>query len=286
MYSCSEPMINEVSFDDLKTEWERTFYYAMNIAESETLSLEGYKYLGSINSMSEKQSLLDGIFSEDEYMVVVNDDYTRFEIMTYGECINLTPSKNKDLYVPRKCDIATVVADKNIGVVELSWNYKGNKFKTKAIVETDGDKNFIYDNIMSYAPTDNDKKVIISNETRSSQQDGEVKHFSESGHGAMGFDGRYDWVYLITVDTYFNEDGIMVNRNLYSFNEAVEGWHCDADVMTVSGTLYRDHYHEFMWGYAYSDKVDVSVSPGGIGLIISGGGTSASATAVHSSSKF
>ncbi len=287
LYSCSARNNEEISYDKLNTGWEKTMYNAMHFVESKSLSLEDYVYLGDVQSKEAKQELLDEIFGEKEYMVVLNSDYTEYDIMTYGECINLSNANNKkDLYAPRKRNVASAIVDRNIGVVELSWNYRGDRFKSKAIVATNGDENFIYDNIMTYAPADNDKKEIVRNETRSSQNDREEKHFSESGHGAMGFDGEYDWQYLITVDTYFNEEGIMVDRKLSRFAHAVEGWDCEADVMTVSGTLFKDHYHEFMWGYAYGDNIDVSVTPGGIGLIISGGGTSAAATAVHNSSKF
>lgn len=135
--------------------WKNTLYTVMNIAECKTLSLEGYKYLGEITTETEKQALLDEIFGLDEYMVVANYRDNIFDIITYGERINLTTAKNKELYAPRKNNVSSAIVDRNIGVVELNWNYRGEKFKSKAIVATDGDKEFIYDNIMSYVPVDN-----------------------------------------------------------------------------------------------------------------------------------
>ena len=149
-------VVKKSSIVDAKTGWEKSFYYAMHKAESKSLSLESYRYLGAVKNEKKKAALLDEIFSEDAYMVVGSGNRARYKIMTYGECINLTPAKNKDLYAPRRMNVASAIAKKNIGVVELRWKYKGKKFKSKAIVETDGKQNFIYDNIMTYAPTDND----------------------------------------------------------------------------------------------------------------------------------
>lgn len=147
------------------TGWKKSLYNAMYIAECKTLSLEGYKYLGNVTTEVEKQALLDEIFGLDEYMVVANYRDNVFDIITYGERINLTTAKNKDLYASRKNNVSTAIVDRNIGVVELNWNYRGERFKSKAIVAADGDKEFIYDNIMSYVPVDNqpEKSSIAKN---------------------------------------------------------------------------------------------------------------------------
>ena len=153
--SSAGPVVKKVSIDDAKTGWEKTLYYAMYKAESKSLSLESYRYLGAVKNEKKKAALFDEIFGEDEYMVVANYEENIFNIMTYGERINLSSSKNKDLYLPRKELVISQIGNRNIGVVELCWDYKGKKFKSKAIVESDGEQNFIYDNIMNYAPADN-----------------------------------------------------------------------------------------------------------------------------------
>lgn len=149
-------VVKKVTMDDAKTAWEKTLYFAMYKAESKSLSLESYRYLGDIKSEKKRAALLDDIFSDDEYMVVANYEDNIFKIMTYGECKKLSNSKSKDnLYLPRKKLVTSQIAKYQIGVVELCWNYNGKKFKSKAIVSTDGEKRFLYDNIMNYAPTDN-----------------------------------------------------------------------------------------------------------------------------------
>ena len=145
----------EIQLDGEATGWKKSLYNAMNLAECETLSLESCKYLGEVTSEIQKEALLDEIFGEKQYMVIANYESNVFDIMTYGERINLTTAKNKDLFAPRKKNVASAIANKNIGVVELSWNYRGERFKSKAIVATDGYQEFIYDNIMSYVPVDN-----------------------------------------------------------------------------------------------------------------------------------
>ena len=153
--SSAGPVVKKVSIDDAKTGREKTLYYAMYKPESKSLSLESYRYLGAVKNEKKKAALFDEIFGEDEYMVVANYEENIFNIMTYGERINLSSSKNKDLYLPRKELVISQIGNRNIGVVELCWDYKGKKFKSKAIVESDGEQNFIYDNIMNYAPVDN-----------------------------------------------------------------------------------------------------------------------------------
>ncbi|MBR5282130.1 MAG: hypothetical protein IKU22_05040 [Alistipes sp.] len=148
-------VVKKSSIVDAKTGWEKTLYHAMYKAECKSLSLESYRYLGDIKNEKKRVALFDDIFSEDEYMVVANYEENIFRVMTYGECIEHSGSKNKDLYLPRKKLVISQVGNRNIGVVELCWDYKGKKFKSKAIVETDGDKNFIYDNIMNYVPAEN-----------------------------------------------------------------------------------------------------------------------------------
>ncbi|MBO5860314.1 MAG: hypothetical protein J6Q45_01420 [Alistipes sp.] len=148
-------VVKKVTIDEATTGWEKTLYFAMYKAECSSLSLESYRYLGAVKNDKKKAALFDEIFGEDEYMVVANYEENIFKIMTYGECINLTPAKNKDLYLPRKELVISQIGNRNIGVVELCWDYKGKKFKSKAIVESDGEQNFIYDNIMNYAPADN-----------------------------------------------------------------------------------------------------------------------------------
>lgn len=145
----------EIQLDGNATGWKKSLYNAMNLAECETLSLESCKYLGDVTSDIQKEALIDEIFGEKQYMVVANYGSNEFDIMTYGERINLTTAKNKDLYAPRKNNVSSAIVGRNIGVVELSWNYRGERFKSKAIVAIDGDKEFIYDNIMSYVPVDN-----------------------------------------------------------------------------------------------------------------------------------
>ena len=148
-------VVKKVTIDEATTGWEKTLYFAMYKAECSSLSLESYRYLGAVKNDKKKAALFDEIFGDDEYMVVANYEENIFKIMTYGECINLTPAKNKDLYLPRKKLVISQIGNRNIGVVELCWDYKGKKFKSKAIVESDGEQNFIYDNIMNYAPADN-----------------------------------------------------------------------------------------------------------------------------------
>lgn len=289
MYSCSEPAVDEISSENLKTKWEKSLYNAMYIAECKTLSLEGYKYLGDVTTEEGKQALLDEIFSDKEYMVAANYEANTFDIMTYGERINLTPLKNKNLYAPRKSNVTKGIENRSIGVVELKWNYLGeNKFTSKAIVATDGEQEFLYDNILSYAPVDNQPKetrTVKDLTTRSSSTKAFDLESIRGDHGPMTLCLEYAWEYEIYVRTDFNSEGTFINKLMTHDEYSYCGWDCASGVMTVSGEVNKSKYHEFMWGYVYGENMDVSISNGGLGLIISAppGATSGSATEMHNS---
>lgn len=289
LFSCSEPAVDEISLDVEKTKWEQSMYNAMYIAECKTLSLEDYKYLGDVTTEEDKQTLLEEIFGLDEYMVVANYEANIFDIITYGQSIEAS-TKDKNLYAPRKNNVASAIENRNIGIVELSWDYLGEKFKSKAIVATDGDKEFIYDNILSYAPVDDqykyDKRVECCT-TRSTGSDSYMLEFNLSDHGPYTLSLEYAWWFVIYQWTYFNSNGILTSRPNECRCSAAPGWDCEAAIGFVSGEINRTTYSEFMWGYAYGENMDVSVT-GGYGVRISApsGATTASATVSHNSAVF
>ena len=282
MYSCSEPAVDEISSENLKSKWENSLYNAMHIVECKTLSLEGYKYLGDVTTEVEKQALLDEIFGLDEYMVVANYKTNIFKVLTYGRYVDFLSTKNKSLYAPRRNNVASAIVDRNIGVVELRWVYLGKEFTSKAIVATDGEKEFIYDNILTYAPIDN-QPVGKSEDviTRSGNSGEIVSIFSD--HGPMTLSLEYAWEYEIQLISYFDSNKIFSGSDSSVNCSAAIGWDCAADVMTVSGEVGKTNYHEFMVGYAYGEGIDVSITHGGLGLNILAppGATSGSFVVMH-----
>ena len=87
-----------------------------------------------------------------------------------------------------------MISERNVGVVELNWCYLGHKITTKAIVALDGDEEFLYDNIMSYAPTDNDLTFKEEeSEKRLSSGNKKSHRYVYYAYGCVGFDGVYDW---------------------------------------------------------------------------------------------
>ena len=74
-------VVKKVTMDDAKTAWEKTLYFAMYKAESKSLSLESYRYLGDIKSEKKRAALLDDIFSDDEFC----------------DCVEITPAQLGEL---------------------------------------------------------------------------------------------------------------------------------------------------------------------------------------------
>lgn len=290
MYSCSEPAVDEISLNYETTEWGSSLNRVVSVLENKPLSIESYRYLGDITNDSERESLLDDIFDNNEYMLVyIGEDCVDYEIMTYGESIKKLNTKNKDLYLPRRNLVTSQIANHNIGVVELNWDYKGNKFKTKMIVSTDGEKGFLYDNILSYLPAENqpekDPNAGVPTPTRSNWSNNPMG-FQIADHGPLLVaTDAFAWEYDIFVETEFNDNKILKNKVLLATYDSSGGWDCEARVVTVYGEIGKSSYHEFMWGYAYGKDMNVSITASGFGLNISTppGATSASATMSHNS---
>ena len=220
-------------------------------------------------------------------MVVANYKDNNFDIMTYAERINMTSTKNNELYAPRKNSVASVIDGRNIGVVELMWDYRGEKIISKAIVANDGEKEFIYDNILTYVPVDSQPiEKYVNENTRAQSPFSLFSRFYD--HGPMTLSLEYAWQYEIQVTSYFDSNKFFSGSQFDVDVSCAPGWSCDAGVMTVSGEVGKTIYHEFMVGYAYGENVDVSVTNGGIGLniIAPNGATSASFIVMHHSNQF
>lgn len=228
-----------------KLTWEESMYYAMNIAENHKLSLESYKYLGAVESEDDKVALISEIFSDNAYFVTTTDVHpVRFMMWTYCEFIEgmrkelASSNAANNLFTNRQIKINKLITERNIGVVELNWRYLGHKITTKAIVALDGDNEFLYDNIMSYAPTDNDLS--------SKHEESEIKLYSGNrkshtyvynAYGCVGFDEVYDWECKFKVETVFNLYGLLVDKKLYKECRASAGWDIIAEIESIAGYL-------------------------------------------------
>ena len=252
-----------------KLTWKESMYYAMNIAENHKLSLESYKYLGAVESEDDKVALINDIFSDDAYFVTTTDVHpVRFMMWTYGEFIEgkrkelASSNKANSIFIPRQIKINKLISERKVGVVELNWCYLGHKITTKAIVALDGDEEFLYDNIMSYAPTDNDLS-FKEEETEKRLSSGNKKShtYVYNAYGCVGFDGVYDWECKFKVETVFNLYGLLVDKKLYKECRASAGWDIFAEAVSVSSELFEDDHHEYECVFVYGNTItDVKIS--------------------------
>ena len=252
-----------------KLTWKESMYYAMNVAENHKLSLESYKFIGAVESEDDKVALISEIFSDDAYFVTTTDDHpVRFMMWTYGEYIEgkrqelASSNVANNIFTPRQIKINKLITERNVGVVELKWCYLGHKITTKAIVALDGDEEFLYDNIMSYAPTDNDlcfKEEVSEIRRRCGNRKSHT--FVYNAYGCIGFDGVYDWECKFKVETVFNLNGKLVDKTLSKECRASTGWDILAETVSISSELFEVDYHEFECGYVYGNTTtDMKIS--------------------------
>lgn len=295
LLSSCDKTVGEYSPSKVLT-WKESMHYAMNVAENHKLSLESYKYLGAVENEDDKVDLIGDIFSDDAYFATTTAVHpVRFKIMTYGEYIEgmrkelASSNTANNIFAPRQIKINQLIAERNVGVVELNWCYLGHKITTKAIVALDGDEEFLYDNIMSYAPTDNDlsfKEEMSEIKLLSGNKKSHTFYYNI--YGCVGFDGVYDWECKFKVETVFNLNGTLVDKTLSKECRASAGWDIVAEVASISGDLFEDDDHEFVCAFARgntSSALEISISEDGfVRSSVKNGGTSSSMSRYISSS--
>ena len=268
LLSSCDKTVGEYSPSKVLT-WKESMHYAMNVAENHRLSLESYKYLGAVESEDDKVALISEIFSDDAYFVTTTDNHpVRFMMWTYGEYIEgmrkelASSNKANNIFTSRQIKINKLITERKVGVVELNWCYLGHKITTKAIVALDGDEEFLYDNIMSYAPTDNDLSFKEEeSEKRLSSGNKKSHTYVYNAYGCVGFDGVYDWECKFKVETVFNLYGLLVDKKLYKECRASAGWDIFAEAVSVSSELFEDDHHEYECVFVYGNTItDVKIS--------------------------
>lgn len=132
--------------------WEEQLQYGLNLSKQrgdDQLRLLSYEYLGKVRSEEEMMALTDEIFADCSYTVISNlfvDGHIEYEFTTWAELRK--DYKYAGLKVRDDIRNEDIVINQT-DVIELTWSYKGNIYRSKAIASHDN--GIIYDNISTYA---------------------------------------------------------------------------------------------------------------------------------------
>lgn len=307
MVSCSEAINEDLSVanPEIKTEkfiWEHQLDYVMehNTVVETPLKLLGYKHIGTITNEGDIDSYLMSIYSDDAYIAVSAPlSEQKYEIFQYRDIINGERDFDATtIFQKQQAQLRGIITIGATHIVELSWQYKNDKFTTLALV-TNGDDGVIYDNITTYAispradaeqPTWQKYQKSNSNNknqrqaTRVMENDSiAYSYYSLPGHHPdKNIFGKYLWeFYIECISRFRKSDGVYCGtESMYATHNAYSPWYCDARVETVSGIPYATTHHTFAWAYAAGTS-PISLSFHGTGFTLPGGETGAQGQEVH-----
>lgn len=268
--------------------WEEQLQYGLYLAKQrgdDQLRLLSYEYLGKVKTEEEMIELTDEMFADETYTVISHflpDGQVEYEFLTWAEFRKHIDYKYAGLKIRddiRKEDIVINQTD----VIELTWSYKGNIYRSKAIASHD--HGLIYDNISTYASTPNscvdDAEEMTSEaiSTRSGQP--YTGHFKKTPYKTNDI-GVLQWSAYIECDSPFNEYGILQQPVMSASPHPQRGWVCDAKIRTVFGTPFYSNIHKFAWGYAYNDdRGSAYLTEFGDGYYINYGAKGETGTEIH-----
>ena len=136
--------------------WEHQLDYMKehNKVKGFPLKLLGYKYLGVVSNKQDVEKYLDFVFSENSYLAISSDRVEeKFEVFRRKEIIEGCIAQDLDaagLFEMHRSRVANYISIGNAHIVEISWKYKGRKFKTWALVDK-GNAGFIFDSVANVA---------------------------------------------------------------------------------------------------------------------------------------
>ena len=133
------------------------------------LSLTGYNVVGKVSSTEEKQRYLDKCFASNSYFAIFDNDKKDTNVASQLE---LASSNNFDIsyFASYRQHIADKIANGNYDMVELQWSYKGESFKTYAVVS---ESEIIHDNV--FVASNPKMSSFVNTQSRSGLASGSTK---------------------------------------------------------------------------------------------------------------
>lgn len=271
--------------------WEEQLQNGLNLSKQRSddqLRLLSYEYLGKIKTKEEMIALTDEIFADCSYTVISNlfiDGNIEYEFTTWAELRK--DYKYAGLKVRDDIRNEDIVINQT-DVIELTWSYKGNIYRSKAIASHDS--GIIYDNISTYAnssstfPLESAETVessIEHTDTRTVGVNPVTVKYEKTFRGTNEI-GILQWSASFVCNSPFDKNGILGVPTMSARPLQQRGWVCDAKIRTLYGTPNVSDYHTFAWGYAYrDDRGSAYLTESGNGYDISFGAMGETGTVTH-----
>ena len=252
---------------DGKFIWEHQLDYVKghNSVTDNPLKLIEYEYVKPLNGIVDAFSYLKNTFSDKAYFGFESTrEACKFEVFRKKDFVKQYDSDGAQKALD---DIKNEVSKRFMlvgyaHIVEITWEYQGKRFKTRALVAND-DKGVLYDNIATAIPnprpTDNVewKKYIkpvdlLKSDDRSINNIKDkltFKIFQQSDHHpSMNYVGRFMWEYMIACESRFlTKDGTNFGMQMGRIQTSEPGYECNAQITTLSDMPEGSKRHAFSW---------------------------------------
>lgn len=293
------------------TEWSKNLRRAVEVSKSaskifeDQVVLNGFQYLGKIETESDKQRVIDAMFSQESSTLELHHNGERMTTVGFVRLGDVYNSQWDEL----KNNVTNRIELGKTEVVKLDWAHNGEQRSSYAIV--DAEKGVLFDVIGNYAADYSKFKGVqksyrvvrrpsftrslidsldsldsMANDTIGSGGDYQEVHIANSQEDVSSLTGlkflyRYD-IHCISV---FNNDGILINSQAFATYDAdwENGWKCVAAARTTGGQVNVSSYHSFAWCWAWgtNDDPDVYYYESGNTYEVGGGHLSDKGAATH-----
>lgn len=267
---------------DGKFIWEHQLDYVKehNSVADNPLKLVKYEYVKPLDGIVDASSYLKNTFSDKAYFGFESTrEACKFEVFRKKDFVKQYDSDGAQKALD---DIKNEVSKRFMlvgyaHIVEITWEYQGKRFKTRALVAND-DKGVLYDNIATAIPNPRPtdkvewKKYIIpvnllKSDDRSVNNIKDkltFKIFQQSDHHpSMNYVGRYMWEYAIACESRFlTKDGTNFGMKMGQIQTSEPGYECNAQITTLSDMPEGSKRHAFSWQIKTNERSVVVHSQG------------------------
>jgi hypothetical protein len=291
------------------TTWEaqmREIIKNNELIQKDGLTLSGYRFIREITNPDEIEEVKSNL-NNNSFLIKYDNDRSftvakspNYDIVKSSKILDqLIPTSeiDMDIAVKSSTDLdqtAVYLFENNdMGIVELEWIYKGDKFNTTCIVSNK--KGIIYDDLLYFIHFVYTVEFDENNNVQKTFP--RLKNNSpESGTSSCGNKTSFEYIWS-KGDQAYNLYGIKVwsysiicnvkglcstgsksiyTKNLEASATSAIGFSADAKIESKSFVQGVNGHLDFAWAYAYATLGSVSISWNGFGFTFSGGGTRAS----------
>ncbi len=267
------------------------------------IKMLSYNYIKRVNDITELDKIKAEIVNKCTFFPkYLNDDFGNFTIS--NDVFDKDETKYLlDILVPTTVSAKSLVAkgkdnsqvsepiylfkENDLGVVNICWDYFGEKFETICIVSEN--KGIVYDNFLYFLGFPQTKKIVLTPAPRlrttdfedpggdNQCPDGPIQKNFHLFDKAYNYYGIEVWSYDITCDVKGNKinDIKYIERfeNMRANKKAVIGWSCAANIQLIEFETGSSEGHlTFAWGYTHGVELNIGLSWNGFGFEITGGG--------------